>query len=276
MTANPLAPRLRVGIVQTAPMFGERRRNLDDAFGLIENQSADLWVLPEFFASGYQFVDAAEVQRLAEPVPGGPTTEELVAFCRDRDCFAVGGLPESSPDGIFNSAVLVGPKGWVATYRKIHLFGLERSFFLPGDRPLAVHDIGGVRVGIMICFDHLFPEVARSLALSGADLLVHPSNLVLPGVGQRTMAVRAFENGVYAATANRVGSEARDKKELRYTGESQVVGPDGDVLARLSPDRVEVAVVEIDAARARDKRLTSHNDKLADRRPHLYHPDLVA
>jgi predicted amidohydrolase len=128
----------------------------------------------------------------------------------------------------------------------------------------------------MICFDHLFPEAARSLALLGADVIAHPANLVLPGVAQRTMEVRALENGVYAATANRVGSEARDEKELRYTGESQVVGPDGDVLVRLSPDRVEAAVVEIDISRARDKAVTSLNDKLADRRPHLYTLDPVA
>lgn len=270
-----LDTRLRVGIVQTNPVFGARERNLDEALALTESQSADLWVLPEFFASGYQFVAAGEVTRLAEPIPAGPTTRALASFCRDHACFAVGGLPEASSAGAYNSAVFVGPEGWIATYRKVHLFGLERDYFIPGDRPLDVYDAVGARVGVMICFDHVFPEAARSLALQGADLIVHPSNLVLPGLGQRTMAVRAFENGVYAATANRVGWEARDGKELRYTGESQIVGPDGEVLVRLSPDRVESAVVEIDVARARDKRLTSRNDKLADRRPHLYNPGLV-
>jgi predicted amidohydrolase len=267
---------MRLGIVQTEPAFGERRRNLDDAFELMDRDSADLWVLPEFFASGYQFVDAREVSRLAEPIPEGPTTQSLVAFCRDHGCLAVGGLPEAAPSGLYNAAVLVGPAGYLASYRKIHLFGIETVFFLPGDRPFSTCDVGGTCVGIMICFDHLFPEAARSLALLGADVIAHPANLVLPGVAQRTMEVRALENGVYAATANRVGSEARDEKELRYTGESQVVGPDGDVLVRLSPDRVEAAVVEIDISRARDKAVTSLNDKLADRRPHLYTLDPVA
>ncbi len=267
---------MRVGIVQTDPVFGEWRRNVDAALTLMEAHSADLWVLPEFFASGYQFVDAREVSGLAEPIPDGPTTQELITFCRAHDCHAVGGLPEASPSGMYNSAVLVGPAGCIASYRKIHLFGLEKRFFLPGDRPFATCDVSGARVGIMICFDHVFPESARSLALLGADLIVHPSNLVLPGLGQRTMAVRAFENGVFAATANRVGSEARNGKELRYTGESQVVGPDGAVLVRLSPDRAEAAVVEIDPSRARHKSLTSHNDKLADRRPHLYTLDPAA
>ena len=265
---------MRLGIVQTEPAFGERRRNLDDAFALMERDSADLWVLPEFFASGYQFVDAREVSRLAEPIPDGPTTQALAAFCRDHGCMAVGGLPEAAPSGLYNAAVLVGPEGYLASYRKIHLFGMEVVFFLPGDRPFSTCDVGGVRVGIMICFDHLFPEAARSLALLGADVIVHPANLVLPGVAQRTMEVRALENGVFAATANRVGSEARNGRELRYTGQSQIVGPDGDVLVRLSRDQAEIAVVDIDISRARDKAITSRNDKLADRRPHLYtlHP----
>jgi predicted amidohydrolase len=261
---------MRIGVVQTNPVFGERRRNVEDAFSLMERDSADLWVLPEFFASGYQFVNAQEVSQLAEPIPKGPTTEDLVAFCRRHTCAVVGGLPEETSDGIYNAAVLVDPAGVVATYRKIHLFGKETILFRPGNRPFATCRLGGVRIGIMICFDHLFPEAARSLALLGAEILVHPANLVLPGVAQQTMVVRALENGVFAATANRVGVEARNARELRYTGQSQIVGPDGDVLVRLSEDRVEIAVVDVDVARARDKAMTSRNDKLADRRPDLY------
>jgi predicted amidohydrolase len=268
---------VRIGVVQTGPVFGEWRRNLDDAFNLMEEQPADVWVLPEFFASGYQFVDAQEVSRLAEPIPDGSTTRELAAFCRAHDCHVVGGIPEAAPDGPYNSAVLVGPDGYVSSYRKIHLFGLERGFFRPGDRPFSVSDADGIRIGMMICFDHLFPESARSLALLGADLIAHPSNLVIPGLGQKTTAVRALENGVFVATANRVGREARgDKRELRYTGESQIVDPDGAVLVRLSSDRAEAAVVEIEPSRARDKSLNAHNDKLADRRPHLYTLDPAA
>ena len=122
----------------------------------------------------------------------------------------------------------------------------------------------------MICFDHFFPEAARTLALLGADILAHPANLIIPGLAQRTMTVRALENGVFAATANRVGEESRAEKTLRYTGQSQIVAPDGTALARLSSDRVEVAVAEINPAEARNKRLTSRNDKLGDRRPEFY------
>jgi predicted amidohydrolase len=261
---------MRVGIVQSCPKFGERKRNLDDVLELLSREPADLWVLPEFFASGYQFVRTEEVRDLAEPVPGGPTLGALESFCRDRGAFVVAGLPEAADGVVYNSAALVGPHGVLSTYRKIHLFGDEKRWFAPGNLPFAVHDLGGTRIGMMICYDHLFPEAARTLALLGADLLAHPANLILPDLAQRTMSVRALENGVFAATANRVGEESRSDKTLRYTGRSQVVAPDGSALARLSADRVEIAVVEINPAAARDKRLTSRNDKLGDRRPEFY------
>jgi predicted amidohydrolase len=261
---------MRIGIIQSSPIFGERIRNVAAALGLASDHEADLWVLPEFFATGYNFADHDEVERLSESIPDGPTVAALAHFASEHRCFLVAGIPERTSSGVYNSAVLVGPAGYVDTYRKIHLFGAEKKWFLPGDRPFAVHDIGPARVGIMICFDHLFPEAARTLALEGAEILAHPANLVLPDLAQQTMAVRALENGVYTATANRVGQESRSGTVLRYTGQSQIVAPNGKILVRLSPDQAEAAVVDVDIAEARDKSLTSRNDKLGDRRPTFY------
>ena len=131
-------------------------------------------------------------------------------------------------------------------------------------------DLGIARIGMMVCFDHLFPESARSLALQGANIICHPANLVLPDLAQRTMTIRALENGVFTATANRVGTEARTSETLTYTGQSQIIGPDGEVIARLSQTDVGVFVADIDIERARSKRITDWNDKLGDRRPDQY------
>jgi len=261
---------MRIGIAQTSPLFGERDRNIADAFRLIESERADLWVLPELFASGYQFRSVAELRELSERVPGGSTTEALVEHAGRHGCYIVAGLPERDGDKLYNSSVLVGPEGFVAGYRKIHLFYRETLHFSPGDHPFAVVDIGPCKIGMMICFDHLFPESARSLALLGADVICHPANLVMPDLAQRTMATRALENGVFTATANRVGEESRTDETLVYTGQSQIVGPEGEILARLSSDRAEISVLEIDIERARKKRITEHNDKLADRHPEHY------
>ena len=261
---------MRIGIAQTSPAFGELDRNVADALELMGEEPADLWVLPELFATGYQFVSADEARELAERVPSGFTTQALVKHAAEKGCHVVAGLPEKDGERIYNAAVLVGPDGFLACYRKVHLFCAEKEHFSVGDRSFSVIDVGIARIGLMVCFDHLFPESARSLALQGADVIAHPANLVLPRVAQRTMAVRALENGVFTATANRVGTESRTGETLVYTGQSQVVGPDGAILAQLSPDKAETAVVEIDVERARDKKITAWNDKLADRKPEQY------
>lgn len=261
---------MRVGYVQLAPEFGEVERNLEKVAGLVSQDRAELWVLPELFSTGYQFAAAHEVRELAEPIPDGPTTSRLVTLAQDLGCHFVAGLVEAASGQAYNSAVLVGPSGLVARYRKVHLFYEEKRWFSPGDLPFPVADVGSAKVGLLVCYDHLFPEAARSLALQGADVIAHPANLVLPGLAQLTMRVRAIENRVFTVTANRVGVEARTEETLRFTGLSQVVAPTGDVLLQASSDREEVGVVEIDPVRARDKRLTRLNDVLADRRPEFY------
>jgi predicted amidohydrolase len=118
----------------------------------------------------------------------------------------VAGLAERRGDRLYNAAVYLGPEGVRAVYRKVYLFDREQESFDPGDEPFRVHRLGQARLGILVCFDWMFPEAARSLALQGADILVHPANLVLPH-GPSAMLTRALENGVFTATANRVGLE---------------------------------------------------------------------
>ena len=261
---------MRIGVVQTNPAFAKVDANLRRVGELLASSRADLWVLPEFCASGYQFTSLEEVTALAEPVPGGRTTVWLAEFARATGAYLVAGLPEWDGNRLRNTAILVGPAGLVARYRKVHLFGEEKRWFSSGEEPFPVSDIGLCRVGMMVCFDHLFPEAARTLALAGADLLAHPANLVLPGVGQLTMRVRALENRVFAATANRVGIEARAGEPLHFTGESQIVSPRGDVLSCLPKEGEGVLVEEIDPCAARQKAINRWNDLFADRRPDCY------
>ena len=122
----------------------------------------------------------------------------------------------------------------------------------------------------MVCFDWFYPEAARTLALKGADIICHPSNLVLPHCPE-AMVTRCLENHVFSITANRIGSERRGgKKKLTYIGKSEVVGPRGRVLHRAPEKREKLAIVEIDPAEARDKSLNPYNDLLKDRRTALY------
>jgi len=205
--------------LQTEPRFGDVAGNLDQVEAMLEGRRADLLVLPELFASGYSFRDRQEAESLAEPMVGGPTTERLCNWSRATGGMIVAGFPERDGERVFNAAAIVAAGERVACYRKVHLFGFEREVFDAGDRPFAVHEHAGLRVGTMICFDWMYPEAARTLALRGADVIAHPSNLVLPGWCQRAMLVRAQENGVYTVTANRCGSEHRTPRpELAVHG----------------------------------------------------------
>ena len=261
---------MRVGYYQNDPEFGKVVENLDRIAAAVETAEADLLVLPELCASGYQFVSTAEVRDLAEPVPSGLTTKRLLDLAKHRQMVIVAGLPEQAGTACYNSAVAVGPQGFIGCYRKTHLFFEETLFFSPGDSGFHVWDIGPAKIGVMICFDWYYPEAARTLALKGADIICHPSNLVLPNCPD-SMPVRCLENRVFAVTCNRTGSEARHGKDrLTYIGSSEIVSPRGAILHRAPRDQEALCVVEIDPAEARDKSVTPYNDLLRDRRETLY------
>ncbi|NLD37226.1 MAG: acyltransferase [Desulfatiglans sp.] len=257
-------------LYQNNPQFGETEKNLEQAIKVMEGIKADLVVLPELFATGYQFTSISELEGLAEEIPDGSTSDALIRYARNKNLYLVFGIAERDNGKYYNSAVLVGPDGLVGLYRKSHLFYEEKLFFTPGDTGFNVYDIGFARVGIMICYDWWFPEAARTIALKGADIICHPANLVLTGC-HMAMRTRSLENGVYSVTANRIGSEARGgKPELKFTGKSQIVDPKGEVILSLEESKGGIAVIDIDVERARDKSITAMNDRFNDRRPELY------
>lgn len=253
----------RVGVVQNSPKFLKAGANIKDALALMDRGSADLWVLPEFFAAGYNFSSKAEAAKCAEPADG-PLSKVLSAYAAKNDCAIVAGFPEKRGGKLYNSALYVTPSK-TKVYRKTHLFGGEKKYFAPGDTGFWVEDFRGVKIGVMICFDWFFPESARTLALKGAEVIAHPANLVLPWCPEG-MKIRCLENRVFAATADRVGVE----KGLRYIGQSQVVSPNGSLLTRLGHDSAECAVVNVDAWTAKDKKVHPACDLLGDRRPQFY------
>ncbi len=261
---------MKVAYYQFNPRFGRSEANIAQCVNRLQELEADLVVLPELFASGYQFVSEMEVHEVAEARSGGPTLDAMCGLAREKNFFVVGGFAEKEEDRLYNSAFLIGPEGLIDVYRKSHLFAEEKLWFTPGDTPYKIHDIGVAKIGIMICFDWIFPEVARSLALLGADIICHPANLVLPHCPQATIT-RALENRVFIILANRIGREARgEKKPLTYIGKSRVVGPTGKILAESAEDAEELMVIEIDPQKARDKIIAGTNDLFAERRKEFF------
>lgn len=261
---------MKAAFIQTNPVFGNIPANVEHAAGLIAAAGADLIVLPELFSTGYQFISREETLALAEEIPAGFTTQRLIALSREFGVHLVAGLAEREGDRCFNSAVLTGPEGFLGVYRKTHLFFEEKLWFAPGDTGFRVWKTPLGVIGIMVCFDWFFPESARTLALMGAEVIAHPSNLVLPYCPE-AMVTRCLENRVFAITANRVGSEKRDGVHtLTFIGKSEIVSPQGSVLCRASGDHEETAVVTIDPALARNKDLNPFNNLIRDRRPECY------
>lgn len=269
-----------VSVVQFDVERGATARNLDHAERLIGAGESDLYVLPELFASGYFFASTDECHALAESVPDGPTVQRLARWARETGATFVAGLPERAEarDGsvrVYNSAVVVTPRGWLGTYRKTHLFYEETLHFTPGDSGFPVWTLAdragrSYRLGVMVCFDWLFPESARTLALAGADLIAHPSNLVLPHCPD-AMPVRALENGVFTATANRVGTESNGRESLTFIGRSRICSPRAAVLADAPRAEEGVFSTEVDPHEARaSRRVNAYNHRFDDRRPDLY------
>lgn len=266
-------PMMRVGWVQTNPVFGDVARNVRAVEAAVAGQQAELWVLPELFSTGYLFGSRTELERLAEPIPEGPTTNALIELAARTGSAIIAGIAErTAPGGLYNTAIAVDSDGLRAVYRKIHLFDHEKEWFDPGDLGFPVVSLAGARVGLMICFDWRYPEAARTLALCGAQILAHPANLVQPHC-QGAMITRALENLVFTVTANRVGTEERLGITISFTGQSRIVAPDGTVLSNGPAGTPATGIVAIDPGRADDKWATPRNHLLSDRRPAFYRLD---
>lgn len=259
---------MRVAIGQTAGRPGEVAANLALMERLAREaagQGADLLLLPELFLSGYNMGPA--IRDLAEPADG-PSARAAGAIARQAGIALAYGYPERTAEGLYNAAKLLDREGRpVANYRKTHLWGdYERAQFRPGDS-LEVFVFGGIRFGMLICFDIELPEAARTLALRGAEALIvlSATSAPYPAVPRRLVPVRAYENGLFILFANRCGAEFG----LAYAGESCAAAPDGALLARCGEGE-GLAFASLDPAHYADYRRA--HDYKANRRPPLYEP----
>lgn len=260
---------MKVGIFQFEPKFGAVKGNLDRIEAAIQ-PPVDLVVLPELCTSGYQFTNHHELMELAEQIPGGPSVERLAEIAKKKKCAIVAGLPERDGDTFYNSAVVVNQNGFIGKYRKIHLFLEEKDFFSPGDLPFETYDIGKARIGILICFDWIFPEASRTLTLLGAEIICLPANLLLPHC-QNAMITRAIENQVYTVVANRIGYESRGgKKPLYFTGQSQIADCKGNILFSAPKEKQSFHVEQVHVSLTQNKWITERNNIFDDRRPDFY------
>jgi len=216
-----------------------------------------------------RFISKEEAQKMAE-VKDGQTAEFLNRISHKTGAIVVGGFIEKEGSEIYNSSIMVFKEKIIGTYRKVHLYYKEKVWFSPGNKNLEVYKVNGINIGIMICFDWIFPETARTLALLGADIIAHPANLVLPYC-QKAMVTRCLENHVFAITSNRIGQEQRGDDNFNFTGVSQIISYKGEILSSAPTNKIFADFVDIDVKEARNKKLNDFNDLLSDRRNQFYY-----
>ncbi len=258
---------MKAGFIQFTPELcnvDATITRLEKLFG--DAPAADLLVLPELCNSGYNFPTRKDAWGASEEISDSRFIAFLTEQCRKKKIYIVSGLCERDGFKLYNSSVLVGPDGYIGKYRKIHLFYNEKDIFSAGDVGLPVFTTPIGNIGMLVCFDWMFPEVWRILALKGADVICHSSALVLPGFAQRSVPVHALINHVYVITANRTGTE----HGLTFTGMSTVANPKGEVVYQAAAGSDEVCAFNFDLELVRNKFITPRNHIFEDRRPEAY------
>ncbi|MFX1470719.1 MAG: nitrilase-related carbon-nitrogen hydrolase, partial [Promethearchaeota archaeon] len=142
---------MKIGYIQTSPIFGEKEKNFEQINKLIDDLKADLLVLPELFATGYTFVSKKETESLAEDLEG-QTAQFLIKLSKKTKATIVGGFIEKDEDNLYNSAMIVFDSKILGVYRKLHLYYKEKLWFSPGNKQLEIYNVNNINIGIMICF----------------------------------------------------------------------------------------------------------------------------
>jgi predicted amidohydrolase len=219
-----------------------------------------------------QRVATGDVKRYAEPIPG-TMTEAFAERARRHGIVTVLNLFERNGSRTFDSSPVIDGDGrLLGITRMLHITDYpcfhEQGYYTPGDTGVPVYDTAVGRIGVSICYDRHYPEVMRTLALKGADLVVVPQAGAVgewpEGLYEGEMRVAAFQNGYFVALCNRVGRE----ECLEFAGESFVCAPDGNVIARAARGSEEILYADVDPAACAD----SHARRLflRNRRPELY------
>jgi 5-aminopentanamidase len=266
---------MKVAAVQMDVKIADKQRNLRVVLERLvqaHRVGASLVVFPECVLTGYCFASREEAWPCAETIPG-PSTEKVALAARQLGCTVVLGMLEREDDEIYNAAAVVTPEGILGSYRKIHLLclGIDR-YDAPGNKPFSVFDAPGAKLGINICFDCSFPESGRVLKLQGAQILAIPTNWPLASdTWAHTPFVRATENHLIVVAADRVGEE----RGFRFAGHSQIIDPEGRVLASAGETEETVLLAEVDPAAADRNRVVRRAgeyefDRIAARRPEMY------
>ncbi len=264
---------IRIAAVIFNSVVGQVRHNLERMLPWIQKakaKGADLICFPELNVTGYS-TDPV-IRDSAESIPG-PISRQLEQMARSEQIVILAGLAEKDENGrFFASHLIATPKGIGGLYRKLHIAPPEEAVFSQG-KQVSLFNILGVKLGIQLCYDAHFPELATRMAVDGADVIFMP-HASPRGTAQekldswmRHLTARAFDNGVFIVACNQVG---KNQKGLDFPGLAVVVGPSGNILNDKTTDREGLLVTDLkaeDLSAVRDHKMRYF---LPNRRPELY------
>lgn len=259
--------KVNVSVIQFQPALADPEENIRRLTPLFKSLGkSKIVILPELSNSGYNFKDFEQAYNNSEVIGKvGVFQDYLISEAKAKNIFIVSGINEREDDKLFNTAILVGSKGVIGKYRKAHLFMNEKDIFQKGNLGFPIFDLGDFKIGMMICFDYLFPEPWRMMAEKGADLICHPSNLLTMNA-HRCLPGLSLMNRIYIATANRYGTEG----DITFSGLSVITDPSGVVMTMASTGNSEIISTEIDTELTGNKMVTLRNHVFNDRRPEIY------
>lgn len=264
--------KIKLALAQISSKREDKKENLQKIEKFIikaKEQGADLVIFPELSLTGYVLHD--QVYELAEVIPG-PSTKRIEELAKRTGMHIIFGMPELSEKTeatIFNTAVFIGPTGFIGKFRKMYLpthsVFEEKRYFRPGYQTVAFNTAIG-NIGLIICYDIFFPEVCRLTRLKGAELIVciSASPAIRKGYFEILTAARALENTVFLVYVNLSGIE----EGLQFWGGSRLVGPTGDLLAKAKYDEEDLVICEVDYSDMRPAE--TFIPTLRDLRPELF------
>jgi predicted amidohydrolase len=264
--------KIKLALCQISSKREDKSTNLqkiEDLTIKAKHQDADLAIFPEMCLTGYVLHD--QVYGLAETIPG-PVTQRVEKIAKQTGMYIIFGMPELSEKTqatIFNTAVLIGPQGFIGKYRKMYLpthsVFEEKRYFRSGYETTAFQT-GIGSIGLTICYDVFFPEIFRLIRLKGAQLMVciSASPAVRKSYFELLTAARALENTAYLAYVNLAGVQ----DGLQFWGGSRLISPTGDILTKAKYDEEDFVVAEVDFADIRTAE--TFIPTLRDLRPELY------
>ena len=269
---------VKVAAIQMEPHIGDKEHNVLESLRLIDEagkKGIKLMVLPELCNTGYMFNSREEAFALSEVVPEGLSSSAWIERCKKYDAYIVAGISEREDNKLYDSAIVLGPKGHIGTYRKIHLWNEEKLWFEPGNLGLPVFDLPFGKIGCRICYDVWFPETTRILVAQGADIICDSTNWVVADPLQTKEKITAVYsaqqnslfNSCFSICSDRIGKE----RGQAFIGNSVITNPSGDLLGGPgAPDEPEIVLAEINLMEARYRHWSEFNNPLTDRRLDIY------